>query len=61
MSAKKYVLGKKEQAKEEAAQGYWMYSDGSAYWGIALYRNGETPWAVPTAKEVETAFQNWNK
>lgn len=36
--------------KNEMESGYWMYSDGFAYWGIALVRNDEEP--IKTDREV---------
>jgi len=35
----------KENAKsmKNSESGYWLYSDGTVYWGIALARNEEIP------------------
>jgi len=40
----------KDEVKE-SKQTYWMYSDGSSYWGVGLYRHGvELP--IETTKEI---------
>lgn len=31
---------------------YYIYSDGSAYWGLSLYRNGELPLECTTEQYV---------
>jgi hypothetical protein len=36
---------------EGSKQTYWMYKDGSSYWGVGLYRHGvELP--IETTKEI---------
>lgn len=31
---------------EIAKSGYWMYADGSSYWGVGLYKGNETPFEI---------------
>lgn len=33
----------KTETTEDLVQGYWLYNDGFAAWGIAMMRNGEEP------------------
>ena len=43
-------MAKQQEVVEEITAKYHMYADGSSYWGIALFRNGETP--IATTKEM---------
>jgi hypothetical protein len=39
---------KQDNAKEDGSrQGYWMYEDGSSYYGVGIMRNGEIPMNIP--------------
>ena len=37
----------------DSPHGYWMYSDGSSYWGISLYRRAEEL-PIETNKEMHS-------
>ena len=41
---------KQQEKVEEIQAKYNMYKDGSSYWGIGLYRNGEIP--IETNEDV---------
>ena len=41
------------QAKDMLKSGYWMYKDGSSFWGVGVMRGAETP--ILTTREIHKA------
>ncbi len=46
----------KDNAKsaKDSESGYWLYSDGTVRWGIALYRNEEAPIKVDAGMKTQS-------
>ena len=44
------MQGKSNVEKNKSNYGYWMYADGSSYWGIGVHKGMECP--LQTTKEL---------
>ena len=50
---KSMLAGTQEDVVDTTKHGYWMYADGSSYWGIPLLRGHERPIKISKDRHAE--------
>ena len=53
-------VGKNTVVGVIAEHGYWMYADGSSYWGVSLFRGEELPVKITQKRHLLAPAEKLN-